>query len=185
MPSRKATAQSGFSLLEVMIVVLIIGIAAATVRLTMFRDDPLEAIEKSAHAFAFWFSRQVDQTLLSGNEKGLYFTEQSVAVLEWREGIPEEGEPEVVWEVQDEVAYSDDDALDVELMLDNEARQWVALSTEMPEDFTMTPLHLILLPSEEYQPSFTLQFTHTDNRTEQISITGDGYNRLKVSRNER
>lgn len=178
--------QAGFSLLEMMIVVLIIGIGAASVRLATVNRDPLDSLDTSARAFAFWFTRQSDQALLSGTEKAVLFTEQNATLYEWRDGVPDDGEPEIVWEAVDEFSFSDDDDHSIELMLDNQARQWVALEQSPPEDDITTDLmHLIILPSEEYQPSFTLAFTHDDIRNKQITIVGDGYNSLQVSRDER
>lgn len=177
--------QDGFSLLEVMIVVLIIAVGAATVRLLAVNDNQLDDVEKQGHAFEFWFGRQLDQSLLSGQEIGMFFSEQSIAALSWREGDPDIGEPDFVWEPESTWTLSVDDNVTVELMLDNENRQWVALESEQPEDYLDLTPHLIILPSEEYQPSFTFVLSHDAVRDRQISVSGDGFNRLKVSRHER
>lgn len=177
--------QGGFSLLEVMIVVVIIAIGAASVRLLTVDENPLDDVEKQGYAFEYWFGRQLDQALLTGQEVGIYISENTVAALSWRDGEPDIGEPDIVWEQQSTWTNPVDDAVTVELMLDNQARQWIPLDAALPEDFLDLTPHLIILPSEEYLPSFTLVMTHEANRDRQISVLGDGFNRLKVSRDER
>lgn len=177
--------QGGFSLLEVMIVVLIIAIGAASVRLLTVSENPLDNVEKQGHAFEFWFGQQLDRALLSGQEIGLYITENDIAALTWREGDPTLGENDVVWESESTWTIPVGDDVTVELMLDNQSREWIPLESEMPEDTLELSPHIIILPSEEYQPSFTLFMTHEADRDQHITVVGDGFNRLKVARDER
>ena len=81
MQTKVQRRQLGFSLLEIMIVIIIIGVGASTVRLMAGRSDPLAEVQKTAGSFRFWFSNQLDRALLENTEVGLYFTEASVVLL--------------------------------------------------------------------------------------------------------
>ena len=179
----KQRQQQGFTLLEIMIVVIIIGIGASTVRFLIVQKDPLEEVQTTAGAFNFWFSNQIDRALLENTELGLFFTEKSVSLLTWRTGDEDAGEADVVWEVETEVPYSEGfEELKVELLLDLLSQQWVILESELPEEaFELQP-HVIVFPSEEYQPSFSLSFRHENYHDESFRILGDGFNRLELSR---
>jgi general secretion pathway protein H len=183
MKSNQRLHQKGFSLLEIMIVILIIGVGAASIRLATINDDPMEDVLKTANAFSFWFGNQQDQVLLSNTENGLYFTETGVVLLSWREGIEEDNEDEIVWEVQSEVEYSTSvDDLDVQLTLDLESQQWIDLEPTIPENPADLAAHIILFPSEEYQPSFLLTFSRDSYTDQSIQLLGDGFNPVKVTR---
>lgn len=178
--------QIGFSLIEIMIVILIIGIGAATVRLAVTQSDPLEDVEKSMNAFGFWFINQQQTSLLTNTEIGLFFTKSGISVLSWRNGIEEDNEEAIVWEESSNFEYSSKiNDLMVELILDNESQQWVELDTEIPEDsYDLIP-HVILFPSEEYEPSFTLSFYRDSFLDEQLVAKGDGFNVLELNREAR
>lgn len=177
---------SGFSLLELMVVILIIGIGAATVQLAVGRSDPLADEMDSATAFQNWFERQQTSSLLNHNEIGLYFLEDSVAVLSWREGDESLNEPEVIWDLADQVNYANDsDNLRVELTLDLDVQAWITLEEELPEYATDIVPHVIILPSEEYMPSFRLNFYDVDYSDEWIITEGDGFNPVGVVREAR
>lgn len=177
--------QKGFSLLEVMIVIVVMAIGAATIRLMAVSNDPLADVEKTARTFNVWFSSQLDQALLSNTEIGLFFTESQIAVLTWREGNPELGESDVVWEVTNDLNYAaDNDSLDIELVLDLDLQEWVNLEEVLPEDTEGLIPHVILFPSEDYFPSFFLAFGNEDYREERVIVKGDSFNRLEVLREE-
>jgi prepilin-type N-terminal cleavage/methylation domain-containing protein len=177
--------QHGFSLLEVMIVIVVMAIGAATIRLMAVSDDPLKDIEKTAHTFNVWFNSQLDQALLSNSEIGLHFTETQIAVLSWREGNPELGETDVIWEVVNDLNYANDsDTLNIELVLDLDLQEWINLEETLPEDTDGIVPHLILFPSEDYFPSFYLTFNHSEYRQERVIVRGDSFNRLEVRREE-
>ncbi|MEJ2042061.1 MAG: type II secretion system protein [Reinekea sp.] len=69
----------GFSLLEMMIVLLIIGIGAATIRVAVTKKDPLEPLEKNAYEFSGWLNRLTDDVLLRNRELGLFLPKQKLA----------------------------------------------------------------------------------------------------------
>jgi len=174
---------AGFSLIELMVVLLIIGIGAAAIRLGVVRNDPLDDLQRTGETLVHWFTREQDQSLITHSETGLYFMTDSVATLSWREGDPDAGEADAVWSVINEAAYdNDNDGLVVELMLDLESQQWVALSEQLPEEPELIQPQVILLPSEEYTPSFILILRLDDVSDQLIKVVGDGFNRLELSR---
>lgn len=178
----KRFTQKGFSLLELMMVVLIIGVAAATVRLAVSGSDPLDQAQATAETFIYWYSQQQDFVLMSHTDLGLYFMESSVATLSWREGDRAAGESDVVWEVIDQVSYSNDaEDLTFELLLDIESNDWVAFEPNISDHETIIP-HVILFSSEEYEPSFLFRIGSASYSDEVIQIKADGFNRLEASR---
>lgn len=69
----KRFTQKGFSLLELMMVVLIIGVAAATVRLAVSGSDPLDQAQATAETFIYWYSQQQDFVLMSPHRPWFIF----------------------------------------------------------------------------------------------------------------
>lgn len=174
--------QKGFSLLELMIVLLIIGIGAATVRVAVSDSDPLSDAQSTAETFTYWFSQQQDQVLMSHSDMGLYFMESSVATFSWREGEASEGEDNIVWELINEVSYSNtSDDMTYQLVLDIEADEWIELEPNLSENESITP-HVILFASEEYEPSFLFRIGSRSYADGVIQIKADGYNRLEIAR---
>lgn len=177
------TKERGFSLLEIMVVVLIIGIGAAAVRLSLSSPDPYEKPERAALQFRYWFTQQQDKALLSHSEVGLFFMTTSIAVLTWRQGDEFSGEASVIWELNNTYDYTEDwQRVTLELVLDIESKDWVPLPRNLPtEPYDRIP-HVILYPSEEYAPSFAITLINKDNTDAKVTILGDGFNRLEVSR---
>lgn len=186
MPKLLHHYQKGFSLLEIMIVIIIIGIGAASVRLAITSDDPLEKVVESVSAFDYWFTNQQQKSLMNSSEVGLFFTTTGFHVLQWRDGIESDFENEIVWESVNEISYAEKTPdLIVELILDNESQNWVELEDELAEDINDISPHVILFPSEEYEPSFSLAFYRDSYLDEQVLLVGDGFNSVEWQREQR
>ena len=51
---------AGFSLIELMVVILIIGIGSAAIRLGVVRNDPLYDLQRTGDILVHWFTRSSD-----------------------------------------------------------------------------------------------------------------------------
>ncbi|WP_028669925.1 prepilin-type N-terminal cleavage/methylation domain-containing protein [Saccharospirillum impatiens] len=181
--SHSCLSHQGFSLLELMVVIVIIGIAAGAVRLAVTGNDPVQELEEAAGQYAYRMERIQDQVLLSNRERGLMFVGDGVYQLEWREGDEMLSEPDIVWSLFDEQkAWGVSEAIQLGLTLDN---QWVELNQSLPtEPFALEP-HVILLPSEDYTPAYNLVLSLTDSINDEVRVEADGFNSPKVLRDER
>ncbi|MEX1213467.1 type II secretion system protein [Saccharospirillum sp.] len=185
-PTRRVYSSAhnrGFSLLELMVVIVIIGIAAGAVRLAVTSNDPVQELEQAAGQFAYRMERIQDQVLLSNRERGLVFVQDGVYQLEWQEGDETLGEPDIVWSLVEETRlWGVSEDIQLNLTLDN---QWVELNQALPtEQFALEP-HVILLPSEDYTPAYDLVLSLTDSTNDEVRVRADGFNSPEVLRDER
>ncbi len=75
----------GFSLVELMVTLVIVGITASVVVLAMPASD--DALRDEAEAFAGIAERTVQASILSGRTLGLRLTEDGFDLLQYRRGI--------------------------------------------------------------------------------------------------
>ena len=176
----------GFTLIEVLVVILIMGVVMSMISLTSTTPDPLEETLKKSQAFQYWFGKIIDQSLLSGDDVGLYFTESTILALTGREGDLAAAEPKIVWEQHASFqSFMIPESLKLELYLDIELGDWIDLELTPPEEKVFLIPHIVVTPSEEYFPSFSINFYTTDYSDEQVRIMADGFNRAKVIREQK
>lgn len=175
-----AGKDAGFSLIELLVVIIIIGVAASMVRLVVSQPDPLEDLERSARQLAYQFGQVQDRVLLSGDDQGLALLADGAQFLTWRPGNPRDGEPEVVWELSDTAAaWQLPDDTEMTLYLEG---QWTEIPRNPPEDARDWQPMILIFPSEDYQPSFELYLQPPGVGSEAVQLKGDGFRRLEVSR---
>ncbi|MFG1496448.1 prepilin-type N-terminal cleavage/methylation domain-containing protein [Saccharospirillum sp. HFRX-1] len=175
-----AGRRAGFSLIELLVVIIIIGVAAGAVRLAISQPDPLGDLERSAQQLAYRFGQVQDRVLLSGEDRGLVFVDGSAQFLSWSEGDPREGEPDVLWQIDDGMpTWQVPDNTELTLICDG---QHIELLRNPPEDERNWQPMIVLLPSEDYQPSFDLYLRAPGLDNQAVRLHGDGFNRLEVSR---
>lgn len=68
---RKASKQGGFTLLEVMLVLALIGLILASVRFAVFGDDKYSDIEKEVNKLQVLFNMASDYAVINQREMGL------------------------------------------------------------------------------------------------------------------
>jgi len=176
-------ADHGFTLVELMVVILIIGIALGAVSLAITSRDPIQELQQSADQFAYQMERIQDQVLLNKRERGLMFVQDGVYLLEWREGDIDTGEPEIVWSLIGEGrSWGISNSVQLDLTLEN---QWIELNLELPDEESALEPHVILLPSEDHTPAFDLVLRLTDSMNDEVRIRGDGFNKPMVIRDAR
>ncbi|PTY36616.1 hypothetical protein BGP77_04790 [Saccharospirillum sp. MSK14-1] len=181
-PNRPASphAGAGFSLIELLVVIIIIGVAAGAVRLAISQPDPLGDLERSAQQLVYRFGQVQDRVLLSGKDRGLVVVDGEVQFLGWKKGDPRQGEPDILWAIDDALPiWQAPD--DTELTLFSAGQPTMTL-TQAPEDPRDWRPMIILLPSEDYQPRFDLYLRPQGMDNQAIRVHGDGFNRLEVSR---
>lgn len=78
-PRRPRTHQAGFTLVELMVVVMIIGFAVSMVSLTVGRDDQASRVEEAIEQFVLEANFVSEQSVLDRELIGLFWSPQSVA----------------------------------------------------------------------------------------------------------
>ncbi|TKB56223.1 type II secretion system minor pseudopilin GspH [Ferrimonas aestuarii] len=68
---QKLRQQQGFTLLEMLLVLFLIGVAAMTVTLTISGDPRREALQEAANEFQTVVSMAIEESVLSGQELGV------------------------------------------------------------------------------------------------------------------
>lgn len=68
---QKLRQQQGFTLLEMLLVLFLIGVAAMTVTLTISGDPRREALQEAANEFQAVVSMAIEESVLSGQELGV------------------------------------------------------------------------------------------------------------------
>lgn len=179
--SRRHRHQTGFSLMELLVVLIIIGVAAGAVRLAMTDEAPMAEVERDAERLAYRFGQIQDRVLLSNRERGVLILRDKLIFLDWREGDPLEGEPDIVWSESSSSPnrWQASEQTELALQLDG---SWLELLPEPPDDERDWQPHLIVMPSEDYQPAFRLSLRHRDLTRGEVWVEGDGFNRLQVVR---
>ncbi|TPH15249.1 type II secretion system minor pseudopilin GspH [Litorilituus lipolyticus] len=71
----------GFTLIEVMVVVVLIGIIASSIQFNFFGERPEDVLKKSSHQFAAIFETAADYGLLNNIELGLVVNEDNYQFL--------------------------------------------------------------------------------------------------------
>lgn len=173
--------QTGFSLMELLVVLIIIGVAAGAVRLAMTDEAPMAEVERDAERLAYRFGQIQDRVLLSNRERGVFVLRDELVFLDWREGNPTEGEPDILWSETDSIPsrWQASEQTELALQLDD---RWLELLAELPDEQQDWQPHLIILPSEDYHPAFRLSLRHRELLRGEVWIEGDGFNRLQVIR---
>lgn len=167
----------GFSLLELLVVVIIIGVAAGAVRLAVTEPQPLRKMRASAERLAYRIGQVRDRVLLENRERGLLITGEGVYPLHWREGDENAGEPAIVWQVGEGESplWQPPEQTRLRLSLDG---SWIEVADEPPEDALDWQPQIILLPSEDYTPAFELVLERLDGGA--VRLLGDGFNQPEV-----
>ncbi|MHA7878265.1 MAG: type II secretion system minor pseudopilin GspH [Saccharospirillum sp.] len=173
--------QAGFTLMELLVVLIIIGVAAGAVRLAVTDEAPMAEVEQDAERLAYRFGQVQDRVLLSNRERGVLILQDELVFLDWREGDPMAGEPDILWSETDSNPSRWRAGEQTELALQLDGR-WLELSPDPPENERDWQPHLIIMPSEDYHPAFRLSLRHRDLLRGEVWVEGDGFNRLQVVR---
>ncbi|GIU42395.1 type II secretion system minor pseudopilin GspH [Shewanella colwelliana] len=187
----KMSRQFGFTLMEVLLVVLIMGLAASAVTFTTGGADKQQALERVARQFMASTELVLDETVLSGHFIGIVIDKDHYEFVFYDEGK---------WKPlqQDRLLAAREMEYDVQMHLtlegmplsqeDEEQDSWFdePLIEPSAEDKKKFPEpQVMLFPSGEMS-SFELAFVSKDERGNEIEalVIGDALGRLTLGRDD-
>ncbi|GGP51268.1 type II secretion system minor pseudopilin GspH [Shewanella saliphila] len=181
---------AGFTLLEVLLVALLMGLVASAVTISMSAAGPEQALNKQAQRFISATEMVLDESVLSGQFIGIVIDEDQYQFVFYREGkwmaveqdrllATREMDPGIVLDVViDGMPLTQEDEQD-ESWFDEPF-----IDEESEEDKKKHPEPQILLfPSGEMTP-FELNFTTVTDELKRINVlvVGDALGRLTLGR---
>ena len=182
------TRQRGFTLLEMLLVALLMGLTAAAVTMSFNTTGPQQILKKNAERFIAATELVLDETVLSGNFIGIVIEETEYKFVVYNEAK---------WQfVQDDRLLSVqtmEPGIKLDLILDgmplnqeeDEDASWFDepfIEDETEEEKKKHPEPQILLfPSGEVTP-FELSFITINERKESVIVTviGDALGRISI-----
>ncbi|MCK8046399.1 type II secretion system minor pseudopilin GspH [Shewanella sp. 1CM18E] len=181
------TRQTGFTLMEVLLVVLLMGLAATAVTLGMGGASKEKALERSAQQFMMATEMVLDETVLSGHFVGIVVEDTSYKYVYYDEGK---------WQPLEQDRLLAERQMDqgVELVLvldglplvqeDEEQDSWFdePLIEKSAEDKKKFPEPQILLFPSGEMSAFELAFVSEDEMQQDIEVVvfGDALGRLRM-----
>ncbi|WP_434939498.1 type II secretion system minor pseudopilin GspH [Shewanella sp. HL-SH8] len=182
--------QSGFTLLEVLLVALLMGLAAAAVTLSMGSAGPEQELKKQAQRFMATVELVLDETVLSGQFIGIVVDESAYQFVYYKDAKWEPIEQDKLLSVHDLAPGMTLNLVLDGMPLDQEDEQqdsWFDepfIDEPSAEDKKKNPEPQILLfPSGEMTP-FELNFSINDENRQPIDVlvVGDALGRLSIGR---
>ena len=187
LPRTNLARQTGFTLMEVLLVVLLMGLAATAVTLGMGGAGKEKALERTAQQFMLATEMVLDETVLSGHFVGIVVEDTSYKYVYYDEGKWKPLE-------QDRLLVEREMEPGVELVLvldglplvqeDEEQDSWFdePLIEKSAEDKKKFPdPQILLFPSGEMS-AFELSFVSEDELQKDIEVmvVGDALGRLRM-----
>ncbi|MCG9732115.1 type II secretion system minor pseudopilin GspH [Shewanella sp. Isolate13] len=187
LPRVKLARQTGFTLMEVLLVVLLMGLAATAVTLGMGGASKEKALERTAQQFMMATEMVLDETVLSGHFVGIVIEDTSYKFVYYDEGKWKPLE-------QDRLLAERQMEPGVEMVLvldglplvqeDEEQDSWfdeplIEKSAEEKKKFPEP--QIMLFPSGEMS-AFELSFVSKDEMQQDIEVIvfGDALGRLRM-----
>ncbi|QFU24929.1 type II secretion system minor pseudopilin GspH [Shewanella eurypsychrophilus] len=185
----KSFSQKGFTLMEVLLVVLLMGLAASAVTMTMTGADSKKALERTALQFMSATEMVLDETVLSGHFIGVVVDDTSYKFVYYDEGK---------WKPLDKdrilAERQMEHGVQISLMLDGlplvqedeESDSWFdePLIEKTEDDKKKFPEPQILLFPSGEMSAFEMTFFREDEQGKEIEalVVGDSLGRLTLGR---
>jgi general secretion pathway protein H len=190
-PQAVRVRQAGFTLMEVLLVVLLMGLAASAVTLSMGGSNQQKGLERVAHQFMMSAEMVLDETVLSGQFIGIVVEKDSYEYVYYDEGKWKKLE-------QDRLLSTRQMEPGVELHLvldglplvqeDEEQDSWFdePLIEKSADDKKKYPEPQILLFPSGEMSAFELSFVTKNemNKEIEVVVVGDVLGRLKLDYEE-
>lgn len=185
----RGVRQFGFTLLEVLLVVLLMGLAAAAVTYTTSGADQHKALERTARQFMAATELVLDETILSGHFIGIVIDKQRYEFV-----VYDEGKWKPLQQDRLLAAKEMDPGVEMHLVLDGlpltqedeEDESWFdepLIERSEDEKKKFPEPQVLLFPSGEMSV-FELTFVGKDERGQEIEalVVGDALGRLTLGR---
>lgn len=180
--------QTGFTLMEVMLVILLMGLTAAAVTMSIGNSGPQQALERTAQQFMAATELVLDETVLSGQFIGIVIEKTSYQFVFYKDGKWNPLEKDrMLSEKQMETGVSLNLVLDGLPLVqeDEENKSWFdePFIEAKTEDKKKHPEpQIMLFPSGEMS-AFELSFiAKTDKGQIDVLVVGDALGRLTLGR---
>ncbi|CAD6364313.1 type II secretion system protein H [Shewanella putrefaciens] len=180
--------QTGFTLMEVMLVILLMGLTAAAVTMSIGNSGPQQALERTAQQFMAATELVLDETVLSGQFIGIVIEKTSYQFVFYKDGKWNPLEKDrMLSEKQMETGVSLNLVLDGLPLVqeDEEEKSWFdePFIEAKTEDKKKHPEpQIMLFPSGEMS-AFELSFiAKTDKGQIDVLVVGDALGRLTLGR---
>lgn len=180
--------QTGFTLMEVMLVILLMGLTAAAVTMSIGNSGPQQALERTAQQFMAATELVLDETVLSGQFIGIVIEKNSYQFVFYKDGKWNPLEKDrMLSEKQMETGVSLNLVLDGLPLVqeDEENKSWFdePFIEAKTEDKKKHPEpQIMLFPSGEMS-AFELSFiAKTDKGQIDVLVVGDALGRLTLGR---
>ncbi|GIU52477.1 MULTISPECIES: type II secretion system minor pseudopilin GspH [Shewanella] len=179
--------QAGFTLLEVLLVALLMGLTAAAVTMTSGTSGPEQALTKTARKFIATTELVIEETILSGQFLGIVVEEDEYEFVYYKDGKwePLTGDRQLApQQMEQDVSLS--------LLLDGlplvqedeDDESWFdePLIDESKEDKKKNPEPQILLFPSGEMTTFELSFLTDDQNGKEVEVlvVGDAMGRLAI-----
>lgn len=180
--------QTGFTLMEVMLVILLMGLTAAAVTMSIGNSGPQQGLERTAQQFMAATELVLDETVLSGQFIGIVIEKTSYQFVFYKDGKWNPLEKDrMLSEKQMETGVSLNLVLDGLPLVqeDEENKSWFdePFIEAKTEDKKKHPEpQIMLFPSGEMS-AFELSFiAKTDKGQIDVLVVGDALGRLTLGR---
>lgn len=180
--------QTGFTLMEVMLVILLMGLTAAAVTMSIGNSGPQQALERTAQQFMAATELVLDETVLNGQFIGIVIEKNSYQFVFYKDGKWNPLEKDrMLSEKQMETGVSLNLVLDGLPLVqeDEEEKSWFdePFIEAKTEDKKKHPEpQIMLFPSGEMS-AFELSFiAKTDKGQIDVLVVGDALGRLTLGR---
>lgn len=180
--------QTGFTLMEVILVILLMGLTAAAVTMSIGNSGPQQALERTAQQFMAATELVLDETVLSGQFIGIVIEKTSYQFVFYKDGKWNPLEKDrMLSEKQMETGVSLNLVLDGLPLVqeDEEEKSWFdePFIEAKTEDKKKHPEpQIMLFPSGEMS-AFELSFiAKTDKGQIDVLVVGDALGRLTLGR---